>query len=384
MKNYIIGIIVVVLVVLVGKNLWNRSDVPTEKAPIKIGASLAVSGSLASIGEEEKRGLEMGVAEVNANGGIDGRKLELIVEDNQGDAKVAVSSVQKLFNVDNVDVLVTAFTHITNAVKSLAIERGTPMIYVSSVPDMAKESRLFFKDYMDNRSNSNVLSERIVSLGFKEVKLLSEEGDSCKVSDDFFLNKESKVKVVARESFVSGTTDFKTPLLKLRDVYKGAPLVVCAWRDEVRVMPQMKQLGMLSTQSYHQLAPFLAPAKTPEMYELFSEGKVVSSWYGFAENNKEKASDAQKKFFADYETKYGTKATSDAAYTYDDTKAIAIAVGTCLEKNNAFSVDCFLEEFGKTNIDGASGSLTFDSDRSSKRRSILMEATKDGWKELVQ
>lgn len=67
----------------------------------------------------ERDGLLLGVEEINARGGINGRRLELLAEDNLGDSKTALTSVNKLLTVDQVDVVFSAFTHITQAIKGL-------------------------------------------------------------------------------------------------------------------------------------------------------------------------------------------------------------------------------------------------------------------------
>ena len=54
--------------------------------------------------------------------------MEIIAEDNQGDAKVAVTNASKLLNIDNVDIVLTGFTHITNAIKSLVAAKNKVMI----------------------------------------------------------------------------------------------------------------------------------------------------------------------------------------------------------------------------------------------------------------
>jgi len=78
-----------------------------------------LTGRYAFIGEVERDGLLLGVEEINARGGINGRRLELLAEDNLGDSKTALTSVNKLLTVDQVDVVFSAFMHITQAIKGL-------------------------------------------------------------------------------------------------------------------------------------------------------------------------------------------------------------------------------------------------------------------------
>ncbi|MDH3231609.1 MAG: ABC transporter substrate-binding protein, partial [Alphaproteobacteria bacterium] len=73
--------------------------------PIKIGSFLAVTGGASFLGDPEKKTLEMYVARVNANGGVAGRQIELVLYDSGTDAKKAASFVKRLIDNDKVDII---------------------------------------------------------------------------------------------------------------------------------------------------------------------------------------------------------------------------------------------------------------------------------------
>ena len=103
--------LVVLVVIIIGGLFWllaNKSK-PSDNNPIKIGASEALTGKFASLGEPRVNAMRMVADEINNNGGINGKKLEIIAEDNQGDAKIAVTNTSKLLNIDNVDIVLTGF-----------------------------------------------------------------------------------------------------------------------------------------------------------------------------------------------------------------------------------------------------------------------------------
>jgi len=81
--------------------------VPTARAaePIKIGAAFALSGSIAVYGEGFKKCIDLAVEEINAKGGIKGRKIEIVYEDNKSNPKDCVTAVRKLITVDKVPVI---------------------------------------------------------------------------------------------------------------------------------------------------------------------------------------------------------------------------------------------------------------------------------------
>lgn len=73
---------------------------------IKIGAILPLTGDSAAWGEQGKYGIELAVEEINAKGGINGKKLEVVYEDSQAIPKNAIISIQKLINIDKVPAVV--------------------------------------------------------------------------------------------------------------------------------------------------------------------------------------------------------------------------------------------------------------------------------------
>src|SRR5579885_2807153 len=78
----------------------------SETGTVKIGAALGLTGECGNYGEGELKAAQLAVAEANQNGGIAGRKIDLIVEDTQCSPKDSVNAMQKLVQVDNVEAVV--------------------------------------------------------------------------------------------------------------------------------------------------------------------------------------------------------------------------------------------------------------------------------------
>ena len=76
------------------------------RQPIKIGGAFALTGFASEWGAVERNGAILAIEEINAQGGINGREVKLIVEDTLSDGKGAINAVQKLINIDNVEVIV--------------------------------------------------------------------------------------------------------------------------------------------------------------------------------------------------------------------------------------------------------------------------------------
>ena len=116
-------IVLAISSVLLGSSIAIAAD-----GPIKIGVVTPLSGTYTPIGQQVKMGLELATKEVNAAGGIMGRKVELIFEDEEANPAVATQKAEKLFQVSNVDFLTgTVNSGSTLAVGQLA-ERNNKLI----------------------------------------------------------------------------------------------------------------------------------------------------------------------------------------------------------------------------------------------------------------
>ncbi len=347
------------------------------KDTIKIGATLALSGKLAFIGAQELNGFEIAVEEINSNGGILGKDLVLIVDDNKGETKDAVNGVTRLITADNVPIVFSAFTHITTAIAEIVNSNNRVLIYASTIPDMAIKDNYTFRDYVDARDNGEVIAKAVKNAGYNNVALLAEKSDVCDPFFDSFIETANSlgVKTLAYETFQSTETDFRTLLLKLKLVNADA-LVVCVWRHEHLLMPQFSELG-LKVPTFHLAAPFLPVSDTAEMREIYEKNSAISSWYSIL---KESKNERGKSFVRKYEVKFRSTPRPEAEYAYD----LIYVIEKVLENCNADPLDreCFRNEMLKISYDGVGGHLEFDKDGVSKRDVTLITVKNGEWVEI--
>src|SRR5512132_672250 len=122
--------------------------------PIKIGAILPLTGSGASYGVWMKGGAEMAAEDINAAGGISGRKLEVIYEDHAADASKAVNAMRRLVEVEKVPFSLTSYSAPTLAVQPIAVQNKVVLMNGGGQSD-----NLANKDYLYN--NIPVVSNEV-------------------------------------------------------------------------------------------------------------------------------------------------------------------------------------------------------------------------------
>lgn len=347
--------------------------------PIKLGATLPLSGKLAFVGNQERDAFLLAVEELNNRGGIKGRKIELIVEDNQGEAKTAVTGVSKLLNIDKVDVVLSMFTHITQAINDLVAKKQKVLIYASSNNSIAQGNPLFFKDHINHRDIGERTAIAIKEAGHKKISLLRETSDACiEISEAIEAGvKQYNIDVASVVEYLPGDVDFRTILLKLKASSPDA-IAACTWRDVHLIMKQMSDIGMINVPTFHYLAPFLAEADTVEMLALYEKNGLVSTWYGFVETSRDPI---QLEFMKDFKARYGYLPRADAGFAYDDIRILAKALNTCVSEN-AVDQNCLTKALLQTEHVGVSGKLKFNRSGLSLRETLLMKVENGQWKEL--
>jgi branched-chain amino acid transport system substrate-binding protein len=130
MKKATIGIVAIIIIVLIGWSLKGKSTPSsTGKEPIKIGAVISLTGFAAPWGEYSKNGIDLAVKNINEKGGIDGRNVEVVIEDDHTDAKDSVTAYNKLVNVDHVDgVIGSIFDFTSQPLIPLAASNKTTLL----------------------------------------------------------------------------------------------------------------------------------------------------------------------------------------------------------------------------------------------------------------
>ena len=126
---------------------------------IKIGAVLDITGAGASLGVPERQTLEMLAEQVNSGGGVNGRKIKLLIEDDQSTEAGAAKAASRLLSTDNVDLLLGASrTGPSLAMRPIAEQAKKPMLSLASNQKIVAGSTWVFK----TAPNAREVLERLV------------------------------------------------------------------------------------------------------------------------------------------------------------------------------------------------------------------------------
>lgn len=343
----------------------------------KIGATLALTGKLAYLGLAEKRGFELAIADLNADRAAvygSAPRFVFVAEDNTGDPKTAVTSIQKMLDADKIEVLFSAFTHVTTALAPVVARSEAVLVYASSSREIAKAGPRIFRDNFDAEDGGELLGKMIAQAQPASVAILTENSEVCSIALGSMRPKLEQLGIPIKDTveFNSGEPDFKPLLLRLRAA-GAAALAVCAWRDEASLMPQMAAMNMLTVPGYHFFAPFLPAADTEEMHKLFAKNNTFSTWYGFTDPPADPAVAA---WVERFKSAYGEKPRPDSLFSYEDMMFIGTGIRIC-RKNGADVPPCLANYLQQATYPGISGPLKFDGHRLINRQ-IFPIRFKDG------
>jgi branched-chain amino acid transport system substrate-binding protein len=216
--------------------------------PIKLGTVLRLSIG-AEHGTPSRRGVEMAVAEVNKAGGINGRKVELIVDDEKDSPAAAVNAVQKLINVDKVVAIVGPMTS-GDMMAAGKIANDAKVVDISptaTTPKLSGYGDYLYRGCSRIDKQAEVLTEYVAKTWKPKTVgiFFSNEpyGKGCAELFSKFFEKLG-IKVVATESFNRGARDFKSELTKIKAANPDILFIPGYTPETAPAAAQARQLGM--------------------------------------------------------------------------------------------------------------------------------------------
>ncbi|HET9481314.1 MAG TPA: amino acid ABC transporter substrate-binding protein [Candidatus Polarisedimenticolia bacterium] len=217
--------------------------------PLRIGASLSLTGSYAAIGQPLLRGYRLCVKHLNDKGGVLGRKLELVLYDNGSDPAAAVRLYEKLITQDKVDlVLGPNSSPIVDAVADVNEKYRMPMMAGSAATtSIFKKGRNFiFMVFPPAEAYLEGLMDLAARKGLKTLALIN--------VDDLFgrattqgaveVAKHKRLQVVFIGAYPQGTTDFSAILTKVRAANPDVLGGTTRFEDAVAITRQLKILNV--------------------------------------------------------------------------------------------------------------------------------------------
>lgn len=248
-------LVLLAILALFGFGCSGEQDEETAGAPanepLKFGVAGAHSGDLASYGIPSVRAAEMVVADYNANGGVLGRQVELVVLDDQCKPELATNVATKMVSEDVPMVLGHICSGATKA--ALAIYNDNKIIVVSpsaTNPPLTKSGDYpnFFRTIAPDDSQARLQVDfAIDELGKKKIAVLHDKGDYGKGLAEFarqFIDEESDAEVVLFEGVTPGAVDYSAVVQKVNRSGADAVIFGGYHPEASKIVSQMRKRDM--------------------------------------------------------------------------------------------------------------------------------------------
>jgi branched-chain amino acid transport system substrate-binding protein len=292
----------------------------SSKAPIRIGLATALTTEYTITGQYLKNGTEMAVNEINAAGGIDGRKIDLVEEDSGNTNPMAVNAFNKLVNNDNVSAIISPdLSTQLFAVMPIINKAKIPVLISGTNPTLTQQSSWYFRLRPSDSIGAVAATKFSVStLHATKIGVIHDTDEfgtgGAKIIQDT-LNTLG-VPAVDVEGFNSTDKDLSGQLTNLKK--KGATVVII-WGHSTQsalLMKQNQQLG------FNMTIVGSASAATPAAIKLAGAGAKGN--YVVVDNAPLLSQDPNvQQWVKDYEAKYNGEPDFHAPTVYDGVKMLA-------------------------------------------------------------
>jgi len=348
------------------------------QGPIKIGASLSLTGTYAAPGQNHQRGYQLCAKHVNEKGGVLGRKLEFVLYDDQSQPATAVRLYERLVSQDRVDLLMGPYSSpVTEAVASVNEKYKMPMVApMASTTSIFKKGRKFI--FMV-QSPAEVYLEGLIDLaakkGLKTVALINEDTlfPKATVQGTIELAKKKGLQVVFVEAYPKGHTDFSGILTKVKAVNPDALGASTYFDDAVAITRQMKELNVNP-----KMYGVTVGGDLPKFYELL--GKNAEFVYGASQWEPELPYPGAAEFTEAYKKEFpGADLSYHSAGGYGGCQILVEAV----KRAGSLDAEKIRAEILKLDTNTIYGAFKVDADGFQLTHKMIMFQWQDGKKAIV-
>ena len=215
---------------------------------LKFGLAMPMTGSQSAYGKDQVQAAQWGVDDINAKGGVQGRKLEMVVLDTQADPQVGINAVNRLISVEKVPAFVTAWSAVVKAVAPIANrEKILELSVGASSPEVANLGDYVYTTFpladVDVTAVARYAHDKLGKKNAAVLYINNDTGvDAAKVYKAAFEKAGGKVAVY--EAYDPKATDYSGMLLKVRAANPDMVHLHGLITDIPQVIAQMRQLGL--------------------------------------------------------------------------------------------------------------------------------------------
>jgi branched-chain amino acid transport system substrate-binding protein len=335
---------------------------------IKVGEYASLTGKEAGFGQTSHHGVVLAIEELNAAGGVLGKKLELVVEDNQTKSGESATAVKKLISRDKVIALIGEVS------SSRSLEAGpvaqqakVPMIAPAATnPDVTKTGDYIFRVCFIDPFQGTVMAKFAQEdLKVKNVAIISSVSNAYSVGlAKFFRETFTKAggTIPVEQKYSEGDKDFRAQLTAVKAAGVEAVFVPGYYTESALIVRQARELGLN--------VPFLGGDGWEDEQLLKIAGDALNGCYYSTHFSAENSDPAVASFVAKYKKRWnGEVPGAFSALGYDAIYVLVDAIKRAGSTEGPKLRDALAQTKG---VPGASGITTLDADRNASKPATII------------
>jgi len=340
---------------------------------VRIGVFMSTTGSTANFGISSVNGIKMAADEINAAGGINGKQVELLVQDDRSDASEAATIVTKFVTQDQVHAVIGEVASSRSiAAAPIAQNAKIPMLTPSSTnPEVTKKGNFIFRScFIDPYQGAAIAQFAAKTLGAKSAAIMVDRKNDYSTGLEKVINETFTRfggKIVATQSYQEGDQDFNAQLTSLKGsnpevifvpgYYNDVGLIAKQARDKGITVPLIGGDGWDSEQLYKIGGTALNGSFFTNHYSPYdTDPRVV-------------------KFVNDYKQRYNSTPDALAATAYDAANIMFDAI----KRSKSLSGPDIRDALAATNaFPGVTGTVTFNQQRDAVKPIVMIEIKPGG------
>ncbi|WP_010259745.1 ABC transporter substrate-binding protein [Treponema primitia] len=350
-----------------------KADSAAGSGDIIIGGIFPLSGGVAVYGTEAQKGIQLAIEEINAAGGVGGRNIVLISEDDEGDAAKSVSAFRKLTTQNKAKLIIGSLTSgCTIAVSSLAQAQGVLLMAPAASAEAVTDAGdyVFRACFIDPFQGTVAGVFAFQEINAKRAAVLYDNGNDYSVGlqENFVKAFTSRGgTVVASEVYNGGDVDFNAQLTRIKAANPDMVYLPDYYSTVALIAKQLRAQGINA-----QGTP--VPIMGADGWDGLQENAGDEVLNGFFTNNFTPDSTVPKvaSFVKAFQGKFGALPTSFAALGYDSLYLVRDAIISAGSTEPAAVRDALAK------IDGnyVTGNIRFDAKRNPVKSAVVLELVK--------
>jgi branched-chain amino acid transport system substrate-binding protein len=215
-----------------------------------LGVSGPLTGPNAQYGAQWKKGFDLALEEINAKGGVNGRKLTYQFEDSQSDPKQSVVVAQKFVSDPKIIVELGDFSSTASMAASKIYERGglVQFGFTNSHPDFTKagDDYTWSNSVTQSQASPALADFTVTTLGLKKLAVFYLNTDWGKTSFNLFSGhaKELGAEIVTSQAYLADEKDFKSALTTAKDAAPDGIVLISYQADGALIAKQIQDVGL--------------------------------------------------------------------------------------------------------------------------------------------